>query len=128
MFVQNINHAMKRTTMRTFATKAKATPRHVVVVDGVRTPFKRSSTDFDDMKAYDLGRIAIKGLMDKTALKPSDIDYVSFGTVIQEVKTHNLARECALGAGLLKTTPAHTVSMACISSNQAITTGAEKIY
>jgi|EP00942_MAST-04A_sp_MAST-4A-sp1_P011443 acetyl-CoA acyltransferase len=127
MFVQNINHAMKRTTMRTFATKAKATPRHVVVVDGVRTPFKRSSTDFDDMKAYDLGRIAIKGLMDKTALKPSDIDYVSFGTVIQEVKTHNLARECALGAGLLKTTPAHTVSMACISSNQAITTGAEKI-
>ena len=92
MFVQNINHT-KRTTMRTFATKAKATPRHVVVVDGVRTPFKRSSTDFDDMKAYDLGRIAIKGLMDKTALKPSDIDYVSFGTVIQEVKTHNLARE-----------------------------------
>ena len=125
MFLHSVNNAIKRTTIRSFATSAS--PRQVVVVDGVRTPFKRSSTDFDNLKAYDLGRIAIKGLMDKTALKPSDIDYVSFGTVIQEVKTHNLARECALGAGLLKTTPAHTVSMACISSNQAITTAAEKI-
>ena len=47
-------------------------------------------------------------------------DYVSFGTVIQEVKTH--IRRGALG-DLLKTTPAHTVSLLNCSS---ITT-AEKI-
>lgn len=39
----------------------------------------------------------------------------------QEVKTSNIAREAALGAGFSEFTPAHTVTMACISSNLAIT-------
>lgn len=46
-----------------------------------------------------------------------------YGTVIQEVKTSNIAREAALAAGFSNKTPAHTVTMACISANQAITTG-----
>merc|ERR1719320_667609 len=45
------------------------------------------------------------------------------GTVIQEVKTSNIAREASLGAGFSLKTPSHTVTMACISSNVAITTG-----
>ena len=39
------------------------------------------------------------------------------------MKTSNIAREAALAAGFSDKTPAHTVTMACISSNQAITTG-----
>merc|ERR1712159_388406 len=35
----------------------------------------------------------------------------------------NVMREACLGAGIPITTPAHTVTMACISSNQAVTTG-----
>lgn len=46
-----------------------------------------------------------------------------YGTVIQEVRTSNIGREAALAAGYSEHTPAHTVTMACISSNQAITTG-----
>lgn len=46
-----------------------------------------------------------------------------YGTVIQEVKTSNIGREAALAAGFSDKTPAHTVTMACISSNQSITTG-----
>merc|ERR1712200_188542 len=45
------------------------------------------------------------------------------GTVIMEVKTSNIAREAALGAGFSDRIPAHTVTQACISANQAITTG-----
>ncbi|KOB52228.1 Fatty acid beta-oxidation complex subunit beta, partial [Operophtera brumata] len=45
-----------------------------------------------------------------------------YGTVIQEVKTSNIGREAALAAGFSDRTPSHTVTMACISSNQAITT------
>lgn len=51
------------------------------------------------------------------------IDYIVYGTVIQEVKTSNIGREAALAAGFSDRTPSHTVTMACISSNQAITTG-----
>lgn len=42
---------------------------------------------------------------------------------MQEVRTSNIAREATLAAGLSDRTPAHTVTMACISSNVAITTG-----
>lgn len=49
------------------------------------------------------------------------------GTVIQEVKTANIAREASLAAGFPDRIPAHTVTLACISSNQAITTGIGQI-
>lgn len=42
---------------------------------------------------------------------------------MQEVRTSNIAREAALAAGYSNKTPAHTVTMACISSNAAMTTG-----
>ena len=56
--------------------------------------------------------------MNKTGVDPKLIEYVCVGTVIQEVKTSNIAREAALGAGISDRIPAHTVTMACISSNQ----------
>ena len=43
--------------------------------------------------------------------------------MIQEVKTSNVAREASLGAGFPNKIPAHTVTQACISSNQAISSG-----
>jgi acetyl-CoA acetyltransferase len=43
------------------------------------------------------------------------------------VRTSNIAREAALGAGFPDTVPAHTVTMACISACQAVTTVASMI-
>uniref|UniRef100_M4B4R3 acetyl-CoA C-acyltransferase n=1 Tax=Hyaloperonospora arabidopsidis (strain Emoy2) TaxID=559515 RepID=M4B4R3_HYAAE len=101
--------------------------KRVVVVDGIRLPFAKSGTVYKDVIAYDMMREAFKGLLTKTALDPTAIDYVIAGTVIQEVGTSNIAREAALGAGIPKHVPAHTVTQACISSSQAICSGAEKI-
>ena len=42
------------------------------------------------------------------------------GQVVPSVKAPNLGREVALGAGLPKSVPAHTVNRACASANQAI--------
>lgn len=77
--------------------------------------------------AYDLARTAISGLLDKTGISPSSVEHVVMGTVIQEVRTSNVAREAMLAAGIPNSTPAHTVSMACISANQATTTLADRI-
>lgn len=98
-----------------------------VLVDGARIPFLKSSTQYKDQMAYDLGRMAISGLLARNTVSAAQIDHVIMGTVIQEVKTSNVARESALGAGIPNSVPAHTVSMACISSNQAITTGMDMI-
>lgn len=109
------------------STSLKAAERRVAIVDGVRTPFKLSGTDFNDMAVYDLSRTIMKSVLDRNVMDGSEIDNVIWGNVIQEVTTSNVAREAALGAGIPKNIPAHTVTMACISSNQAIASGAEKI-
>lgn len=64
-----------------------------------------------------------RSLIRKTGIPKEVVDYIVYGTVIQEVKTSNVGREAALAAGFPEKTPAHTVTMACISSNQSITTG-----
>lgn len=101
--------------------------REAVIVDGGRIPFQRSGTAYKDLMAYDLGRLAIEGLVGRSNIDSSDIDRVIMGNVIQDVNTSNVARESALGAGLTNTIPAHTVSQACISSNQAITSAMDLI-
>lgn len=100
---------------------------NAVLVDGARIPFQRSGTAYNDMMAYDLGRIAIEGLLARSGINGSQLDRVIMGTVIQDVNTSNVARESALGAGVPNSVPAHTVTQACISSNQAITSAAELI-
>eukprot|EP00164_Ancoracysta_twista_P000747 GFYU01000983.1.p2 GENE.GFYU01000983.1~~GFYU01000983.1.p2 ORF type:complete len:497 (-),score=138.07 GFYU01000983.1:333-1730(-) len=110
-----------------YATKAASTQRKAVLVDGCRTPFSLSGTHFNDLMAHDLGRMAIHGLMQRTALDAKDVDRVIYGTVIQECRTSNIARECALGAGFPLTTPCHTVTQACISANQAMCSGVDAI-
>lgn len=72
---------------------------------------------------HELARHSLLSLLRKTGVDKDLIDYIVYGTVIQEVKTSNIAREAALSAGFSNKTPAHTVTMACISSNAAITTG-----
>lgn len=99
----------------------------VVFVDGARTPFLRSNTDYNDLMSYQLGSFAIKGLLEKTGIDPDVIDRVVMGTTISNVKTGNVARESAFSAGVPYKTPCHTVTMACISANQAITSGVNEI-
>ena len=112
---------------RLFSTRPLENGRNVVIVGGVRLPFAQASTIYQDEMAVDLQRLAIKGLIDQTALSKDVIDYVVCGNVIQEVKTSNIAREAAVNAGLPYTIPSHTVSQACISANAAIATGAASI-
>ena len=98
-----------------------------VFVDGCRIPFRRSGTDYTDLVSYDLARTALKGLLTRSGLGGASIDRVILGTVVQNVETSNVAREAALGAGVPNRVPAHTVTMACISSNQAIANAADLI-
>ncbi|CAH0550847.1 unnamed protein product [Brassicogethes aeneus] len=103
----------------------KANPvvgQNIVLVDGVRTPFLLSGTDYSKLMPHDLATHALRGILSKTGLPAEMVQYVIYGTVMQEIRTSNIAREAALCAGYSDKTPAHTVTMACISSNVAMTT------
>ena len=101
--------------------------KKVVVIDGTRTPFLKSGTEYMDLLSYQLGQFAISGLLKKTGIDPKSVDRIIMGTVISNVKTSNVAREAALTAGIPYTTPCSTVSQACISANQAISSAVEQI-
>jgi acetyl-CoA acyltransferase len=123
-----MSSVLKSTTQRMrFSTLKSIQKSNAVIVDGCRIPFMVSGTSYNDYMAVDLSRFALQGLLTKTAISPKLIDYVVLGTVIQEVKTSNIAREAALQVGIPLKTPAHTVTMACISGNQATFTACNLI-
>ena len=81
-----------------------------------------SQTDYADLMPHRSAAHGDPGAVAAHGAAARRIDYVVCGTVIQEVRTSNVAREAALGAGIPEAVPAHTVTMACISSNVAMTT------
>lgn len=101
--------------------------RRVAIVEGVRTPFAKSGTVFKDMTAIQLGTIAVRELLARAELDPREVDQLVYGTVVPSVTAPNIAREVTLGAGLPPSVPAFSVSRACASANQAITSAAETI-
>jgi acetyl-CoA acyltransferase len=101
--------------------------RRVAIIDGCRTPFAKSGTDFKDVTSTELGKASVRELIARTELDVEQIDHVVYGTVVQSVQEPNIAREVTLGAGIPPRVPSFTVGRACASSNQAITSGAEQI-
>ena len=53
--------------------------QNIVIVDGVRTPFLTSGSQFADLKPHDLAREAIKGLLTRTQMPVEEVDYVVMG-------------------------------------------------
>lgn len=101
--------------------------RRVAIVEGCRTPFCKSGTEFKEMRAIELGVIAVRELLNRAELDPAQVDDMVYGTVTPSPLAPNLAREVGLGAGLPARVPGHTVSRACASANQAITSAADTI-
>ena len=101
--------------------------RRVAIVTGCRTPFMRSGSEYRNLTAVDLGTLAVREVMSRADLDGDQVDHVVYGTVVHSVFAPNIAREVMLRAGITPSVPAYTVSRACASSNQAITSGAEMI-
>ena len=99
----------------------------MAIVAGCRTPFAKAGTVFRDLTAIDLGTLAVRELINRAELDPREVDELVYGTVVHAVTAPNIAREVGLGAGLPPSVPAFTVSRACASANQAITTAADSI-
>lgn len=102
--------------------------RRVAVIDGARTPFLKSFTDYNNLMGHDLFRHAMLETIERAKIPKETVQYVIAGIVTHESKTSNVAREAILTSGLNpKHVPAHTTTLACISANQAICTGSDMI-
>lgn len=105
-----------------------ASGQRVAVVRGLRTPFAKAGTVYGHLDALELGKLVVAELLQRSAIAPESVQEVIFGNVIPSVKAANIAREIVLGIGIPRSVPGYTVSRACASSNQAITSGADLIF
>jgi acetyl-CoA acyltransferase len=99
----------------------------VAIVDGCRTPFVKSGTDFQGMDVIDLASIAAAELLARLAIDPNAIDLSVFGVVVPALHAPNLGREVVFRTSLPWDIPGVTVNLACASSTRAMTFGAEAI-
>jgi acetyl-CoA acyltransferase len=103
-----------------------AKPR-VAIVAGLRTPFCKQSTAYQDLTSLDLGRMVVRELLERSGVAPHAVQQVVFGQVVPSVNAPNIAREIVLGADLPRDIEAYSVSRACATSYTAAANVAEAI-
>ena len=102
-------------------------PRDVVIVEGVRTPFAKSGSKLKAVHPGELGRVALKQLIAQSNLDVNLVDEVIIGNTGNPVDAVNVSRVVALNAGIPQKTSAYTVHRNCASALESISHGFEKI-
>src|SRR5688500_5507667 len=62
----------------------------IAIVDGCRTPFIKSGTDFMNMDVTDLASVAAAELIARSGIDPMEIDLSIFGVVVPALHAPNL--------------------------------------
>ncbi|MCA9709286.1 MAG: acetyl-CoA C-acyltransferase, partial [Myxococcales bacterium] len=101
--------------------------RRAVVVEGVRTPFVKAFSELLKMDAIALGDAAVSALLQRTSLPRDELDGIVWGGVILPGLAPNVAREIVLDLRLPPRVEGHTVTRACASGLQAITSAVSAI-
>jgi acetyl-CoA acyltransferase len=101
--------------------------RRVAIVDGLRTPFVKSGTEFKDVSALALATRVVTELIQRSGIAGGQIDRIVYGTVIPDVGGPNVAREVVLACDMPDSVDAFSVSRACATSTQAVVSGAQSI-
>lgn len=99
----------------------------VVIVEAKRTPIGSFGGKLSSFSAPDLGASVIYEVIKKSGIKPDDVQEVVMGNVLSAGIGQAPARQAALKAGLLDTTPATTVNKVCSSGMKAIMIAADQI-
>jgi acetyl-CoA acyltransferase len=102
-------------------------PRDVVFVDGIRTPFAKAGSTLKEVHAAELGRDALKELIAKTSLDVKLVDEVIIGNTGAPPDAVNISRVVALNAGIPKEVSAYTVHRNCASALESVSNAYDKI-
>jgi acetyl-CoA C-acetyltransferase len=98
------------------------------IVDAIRTPVGRRHGGLASTHPADLGAHVIRSLVERTGVAPAAIDDVIFGCADTiGAQAGDIARTCALVAGLPETVPGVTVDRQCGSSQQAVHFAAQAV-
>ena len=99
----------------------------IVIVNAVRTAMGGFQGSLSSCAAPDLGAVAIKEVVARSGLQPSDIDEVIFGCVLPAGLKQGPARQAMRQAGLPDSTGATTINKICGSGMKAVMQAADAI-
>lgn len=99
----------------------------VVIAAAARTPVASFQGAFSSVSAPELGSIAIKEVLKRAQINPSDVDEVIMGEVLTAGVGQAPARQAALGAGLPPSVPCLTINKVCGSGLKAVMLAADNI-
>jgi acetyl-CoA C-acetyltransferase len=100
----------------------------VVITSAARTAVGRYGGSLKDQPPTDLGALAVETALERSAIKPDQVDQVVFGNVIHSApEDMYMARVVAIKAGIPQEVPAFTVNRLCGTGVQAIVSAAQTI-
>ena len=98
-----------------------------VIVSAVRTAIGTYGGGLAEVPAVKLGEICIRVALERADLKPSQVEEVIMGNVLQAGLGQNPARQAAVNAGLPVEVPAMTINKVCGSGLKAVALAAQAI-
>lgn len=94
--------------------------QNIVIVDAARTAIGTFGGALAGVPAHELGAKVIQGLLERTGLKPEQVDEVILGQVLTAGCGQNPARQAGIAAGLPVETSAMTINKVCGSGLKAV--------
>ncbi len=99
----------------------------VVIASAARTPVGSFLGALSSVPAHELGRTAIAAAVERAGLKPSDVDEVILGQVLQAGAGQGPARQASVAAGVPVESPAWSLNQLCGSGLRAVALGMQQI-
>ena len=101
--------------------------KEVVIVSAVRTPVGSFNGGLASFAAADLGALTIAEAVKRAQIQADQVDEVIFGNVLQAGLGQNVARQCAIKAGIPDSVPSFTVNKVCGSGLKTVNLGVQAI-
>jgi acetyl-CoA C-acetyltransferase len=99
----------------------------IVIVGAARTPVGAFNGALGALPAHELGRIAIKEVLERAGVEPGRVSEVVMGQILTAGQGQNPARQASIAAGIPVEIPAWGVNQLCGSGLRAVALGYQAI-
>ena len=99
----------------------------IVIASAARTAIGSFNGAFNSVPAHDLGKVAIKGALERANVKPEEVDEVIMGQILSAGQGQNPARQAAVNAGIPVEKTALGINQLCGSGLRAVALGFQAI-
>jgi len=101
--------------------------KKVVIAGSCRTAIGKMSGMLSTVPVVKLGEVVIREAVNRAGIKPSDVDMVYMGCILQAAQGQNVARQAAVNAGIPVESPAVTINVVCGSGLEAVNMAARMV-